>query len=80
MKKSKSFSDDLYEDEWLEWYKMTPTQRWKESQKLWVFFIKMGGSLDPEPDSQSPFDALFEGRSAPAYGRSGLRVLRRSRI
>jgi hypothetical protein len=34
---------------------MTPAQRFQESQKLWSTFLALGGSLDPEPDSQSPF-------------------------
>jgi len=26
-----------------------------ESEKLWQTYPAMGGSLDPEPDTQSPF-------------------------
>lgn len=22
-------------DEWLDWYRLTPAQRWRESEKLW---------------------------------------------
>ncbi len=44
------------EDEVLEWHQMTPAERWRESQKLWAFYLSVGGSLDPEPDSESPFD------------------------
>lgn len=76
----KNVLKDLCEDEWLEWYQMTPLQRWQESQKLWAFYLKTGGSLDPEPDSQSPFDSLFKRRSLPAHGRSSLRIIRRSRV
>ena len=47
--------DDLTEEEWEEWYRLTPLERWEESQKLWAFYLSVGGSLDPEPDSQSPF-------------------------
>lgn len=67
-------------DSWQEWYRMTPLQRWNESQKLWQFYLQVGGSLDPEPDYQSPFDPFLPRGSAPAYGRSGLRVLRRGRV
>jgi hypothetical protein len=49
-------TDIAENDEWLEWYHLTPAQRWRESGKLWAFFLMAGGSLDPEPDSQSPFD------------------------
>ena len=68
------------EDSWREWYRMTPLQRWDESAKLWQFYLRAGGSLDPEPDPQSPFDAVMPRGSAPAYGRSGLRVLRRGGV
>ena len=68
------------EDSWKEWYRLTPLQRWHESMKLWQFFLKVKGSLDPEPDPQSPFDAILPRGEAPAYGRTGLRVLRRGRV
>ena len=41
--------------EWAEWYRLTPVQRWLESEKLWQIYLALGGSLDPEPDTQSPF-------------------------
>ncbi len=68
------------EDEWDEWYALTPSQRWSESVKLWTFFMEAGGSLDPEPDSQSPFDVAFEERAFPSHGRAGVRVLRRGGV
>jgi hypothetical protein len=67
-------------EEWDEWYRLTPQERWRESQKLWEFYLLMGGSLDPEPDSQSPFDADYAPGPIPADGRPGLRVIRRSGI
>ncbi len=67
-------------DSWKEWYRLTPLERWHESMKLWQFFMTVRGSLDPEPDPQSPFDAFLPRGTAPAYGRSGLRVLRRGRV
>jgi hypothetical protein len=27
----------MVEDEWLEWYRLTPEERWQETQKLWLF-------------------------------------------
>ena len=42
-------------DEDMEWLSLTPAQRILEMTKLWKFYIALGGSLDPEPDSQSPF-------------------------
>ena len=41
--------------EWAEWYLLTPIQRWQESSKLWQTYLSLGGTLDPEPDTQSPF-------------------------
>jgi hypothetical protein len=68
----------MADDEWLEWYKLTPAQRWSESEKLWSFFLTAGGSLDSEPDSQSPFDTLFAQRTRTPHGRSSVRDVRRS--
>ena len=47
--------EDLVGGEWAEWYRLTPVQRWLESEKLWQTYLALGGSLDPEPDTQSPF-------------------------
>lgn len=71
---------DLADDEWSEWYRMTPLQRWKESQKLWAFYLEIGGSLDPEPDTQSPFYAAFASSSLSSDRRTGVHFLRRSRV
>ena len=68
------------EDSWLEWFRLTPLDRRHESMKLWQFFLTVSGSLDPEPDRQSPFDADLPRGAVPAYGRSGLRVLWRGRV
>ena len=63
-------------DEWLEWYSLTPEQRWKESAKLWETFLSLGGSLDPEPDTHSPFFHAASWRPLPSHGRPSMRVLR----
>lgn len=65
------------EEEWLEWYRLSPARRFQESEKLWAVYLSLGGSLDPEPDSQSPFDLLREGREGLADGRTGLHLVRR---
>lgn len=78
LKRREAARDD--EDSWREWYCLTPLERWHESMKLWEFYLRVGGSLDPEPDHQSPFDAFMPRGSAPAYGRTGLRVLRRGGV
>ncbi|MDB6019931.1 MAG: hypothetical protein JWR19_4420 [Pedosphaera sp.] len=38
-----------------EWYRLTSVQRWLESEKRWHTYPTLGGSLDPESDTQSPF-------------------------
>jgi hypothetical protein len=71
--------EELVGGEWAEWYRLTPVQRWLESEKLWQTSLALGGSLDPEPDTQSPFFDARASRPRPAYGRTGVRVLRRGR-
>ncbi len=44
-----------FTDEEMEWLTLTPAQRLLETNKLWRLYIALGGSLDPEPDPQSPF-------------------------
>ena len=70
----------ICEPEWLEWYRMTPQERWRESMKLWELFRMFGGSFDPEPDSQSPFYFRDEPRQPPADEQPGMRVIRRSGV
>jgi hypothetical protein len=72
--------EELVGGEWAEWYRLTPAQRWLESEKLWQIYLTLGGSLDPELDMQSPFFDSRAPRSRPAHGRTGVRVLRRGRI
>jgi hypothetical protein len=72
--------EELAEEEWAEWYRLTPAQRWIETEKLWRTYIQLGGSLDPEPDTQSPFFDPEAQDANPSHGRSGVRVVRRSRV
>ena len=58
--------EQLVEGEWAEWYRLTPIQRWLESEKLWKTYLALGGSLDPEPDTQSPFFDPKEARQTSA--------------
>lgn len=77
---NQDFQSCLADDEWQEWYRLTPQERWRETQKLWTFYLLIGGSLDPEPDSQSPFYFADAPGPMPADGRPGLRVVRRSGV
>jgi hypothetical protein len=64
-------------DEWAAWYALTPAERFLESMKLWETYLALGGSLEPEPDTQSPFFDPEEWRENAAHGGPGVRVLRR---
>ena len=55
------------DDEWEEWYQLTPVERWQESMKLRARYLAMGGSLEPEIDLQSPFYSLVEWESFARY-------------
>ena len=82
MRKAKAIAphiraEDLVGAEWAEWYRLTPAERWRESGKLWASFAALGGSLDPEPDTQSPFFDARAPRKSAAHGRTGVRVVRR---
>ena len=73
-------ADELVGEEWAEWYRLTPVERWRESEKLWHIYLALGGSLDPEPDTHSPFFDARAPRPGAAHGRPGVRVLRRGRV
>jgi hypothetical protein len=68
---------ELVGEEWAEWYALTPAQRLEESSRLWQTYLELGGSLDPEPDSQSPFYSDDERRAFAPHGRPSVRVVRR---
>lgn len=67
-------------EEVIEWYRKSPVRRFIESQEMWNDFLALGGSLDPEPDSQSPFYPFEAQGKIPADGRSGVRRIRRGRV
>ena len=67
-------------DEWMEWYRLTPLQRWQASERLMVQYLAQGGVHDPEPDSQSPFNFPELQGARPVDGGTGLRILRRGGI
>jgi hypothetical protein len=69
--------EQLVGDEWAEWYRLTPAQRWQESEKLWQTYLALGGSLDPEPDTQSPFFDAKEARRISAKQQDIERRVRR---
>jgi hypothetical protein len=68
------------DDEWMEWYRMTPAERWRETTRLWDTYLILGGSLDDEPDTQSPFFDAGAPGALPAHGRPGLHIVRRGGV
>jgi hypothetical protein len=66
--------------EWAEWYLMSPAERWEASCQLWETYLALGGSLEPEPDPQSPFFNEEEWRELSTDGGTGLRLIRRSGV
>ena len=72
--------ESVCEPEWVEWYQMSPQVRWTESEKLWATYLSLGGSLDPEPDTQSPFFDGVVSSTEPVDGRTGLRLIRRGGV
>lgn len=55
MKERELDEDFGFDGEEMEWLKLSPAQRISETTKLWQLYLALGGSLDPEPDPQSPF-------------------------
>jgi len=72
--------NDIAGEEWASWYMLSPQQRLEESSRLWQTYLELGGTLDPEPDSQSPFHDPDQRRAVAVDGRTGVRVVRRSGI
>ncbi|MFN0080658.1 MAG: hypothetical protein ACKVY0_29670 [Prosthecobacter sp.] len=67
-------------DEWKEWLDLSPLERFRQSEQIFAQYLTMGGSLDPDPDPTSPFDDAQTSGAGIAYGRLGLRVLRRGAV
>lgn len=72
--------EEIVGEEWAAWYRLSPVERWRESEKLWQVYFRLGGSLEPESDTQSPFFDPSAPRTRPPDGRPGMRILRRSRV
>lgn len=73
-------AEEIAGGEWAAWYALSPAERFLESMKLWETYLALGGSLEPEPDTQSPFFDPEELRANAADGRPGVRVLWRGGV
>jgi len=67
-------------EEWQEWLDLSPLERFRQSEALLAQYLAMGGTLDPDPDPTSPFYDPETSSTGPAYGRPGLRVVRRGTV
>ena len=72
--------EELVGEEWAEWYRLPPSRRWRETGDLWHSYLMLGGSLDPEPDTQSPFFDPEAPSPRPPDGRPSVRIVRRGRV
>ena len=72
--------EDIVSGERAEWYAMTPLERWHASGELWEHYLYIGGSLDPEPDTESPFYDGSPPPPCPADGQPGWTVIRRGPV
>ena len=72
--------EELVGEEWAAWYRLSPVERWRESEKLWDVYLYLGGSLEPQPDTQSPFFDASSPSAGPADLQLDMRILRRSRV
>ena len=63
-------------DEDREWLQLTPAERLLETSKLWAIYRRMGGNLDPQSDTQSPFYIFQTPRPLPANRRASMHNLR----
>ena len=72
--------EEIVGEEWAAWYRLSPQERWRESEKLWEVYLYLGGSLEPEPDTQSPFFDPEELSARATCERPRLLVVRRSGV
>ena len=61
--------EEIVGEEWASWYRLSPQERWRESEKLWQVYFYLGGSLDTQPDTQSPFFDPAASSAGATHGR-----------
>lgn len=76
--------EELFGGEWAEWYRLTPQQRFAAQDQMWATYLLLGGSFDPEPDSQSPFHETYLAFGVYDYDKEEreqrIKVIRRSAV
>ena len=73
-------AEEMVGHEWAAWYALSPGERFLESARLWETYLALGGSFEPEPDTQSPFFDPKEWRENAPHGGPGVHILRCSGI
>ena len=67
----------IYGEEWAEWMRMSPSQRWVASNRLWDTFTTLGGRLSDDADSDGPVRNAEARGAVAAHGRPSVHPLRR---
>ena len=68
---------NLYPPDFLDLIALTPAERMARSAEMWHMYLTYGGSLDSDPDPQSPFFDPEAPSASSAHGRPGVRLIRR---
>lgn len=71
---------DLYPIDFVELIHLSYAERLRRFAKNWEVFRSYGGTLEPDPDPQSPF---FDPKISPESfvdGRSGVHIVRRGGV
>jgi hypothetical protein len=69
--------ESLYLPGFLEWIALSPAERAERSGEMWEMYLAYGGSLEPDPDPQSPFFDPEAPAPGSSNGRTGVRLIRR---
>ena len=67
--------ETIIEPEWLDWYHKTPLERLLLTGEAWDNYLELGGCLEPDADSQSPFWSSDE---LAAFARSSAQAPQRA--
>ena len=69
--------ESIYPPDFVELIYLTPAERFERTAELWEWYLACGGSLEPDPDPQSPFFDREAFREDAPHGRTGVRLIRR---
>ena len=69
--------ETIYPPDFLEWMALEPAERVAKSGEMWDIYLTYGGSLDIDPDPQSPFFDPEAQVASPTDGRTSVHLIRR---